>query len=170
MLDRWWSTLRRMRDERTLRKRPIPDALWELTLARYPFLAQRSTQDRAVLRELSTLFLAQKELNEDDRAFIASGEVAVDFLGDEMHDFRDGAGIVANVDLVVSIDTSLTHLAGAMGKPVWAVLADVPDWRWMLDREDSPWYPTMRLVRQQMPARWSDPIARIARELSSLAG
>jgi Mlc titration factor MtfA (ptsG expression regulator) len=76
MLDRWWSTLRRMRDERTLRKRPIPDALWDLTLARYPFLAQRSAEDRAALRELATLFLAQKEFT-GAQGFVITDEIAV---------------------------------------------------------------------------------------------
>src|SRR5215208_6315964 len=76
VFQRWWSTLRRRRDQRTLRKRPIPDALWELTLARYPFLARRHTEDLAALRELATLFLAQKEFT-GAHGFEVSDEIAV---------------------------------------------------------------------------------------------
>jgi len=66
-------------------------------------------------------------------------------LADELNDFTDTAGVIENLDLVISVDTAVLHLAGAMGKPVWALLTFAPDWRWMLNREDSPWYPTMRL-------------------------
>src|SRR3954464_10638515 len=61
-----------------------------------------------------------------------------------LNDFADTAGLIANLDLVICVDTSVAHVAGALGKPVWVVLPYVADWRWMLDREDSPWYPTMR--------------------------
>ena len=74
----------------------------------------------------------------------------------EQRDFADTAAIVANLDLVISIDTSVAHLAGAMGKPVWVLLHKSPDWRWMLDREDSPWYPTARLFRQSTLGNWQD--------------
>jgi ADP-heptose:LPS heptosyltransferase len=62
--------------------------------------------------------------------------------------------VVENLDLVISIDTSVAHLVGAMGKPVWVMLPYASDWRWFLDRNDSPWYPTMRLLRQQKPKDW----------------
>ena len=61
----------------------------------------------------------------------------------------DSAAVISNLDLVVTSDTAMAHLAGALGVPVWVALGRVPDWRWPLDREDSPWYPTMRLFRQQ---------------------
>ena len=66
----------------------------------------------------------------------------------DLHDLADTAALVANLDLVITVDTSITHLAGAMATPVWTMLQYSPDWRWMLDRTDTPWYPTMRLFRQ----------------------
>src|SRR5204863_775946 len=68
--------------------------------------------------------------------------------------FMDTAAIMKNLDLVVTSDTSIAHLAGALGVPVWVALPYVCDWRWLLDRSDSPWYPTMRLFRQQHPGDW----------------
>jgi hypothetical protein len=79
--------------------------------------------------------------------------------------FLDTAAVMMNLDLVVTSDTSIAHLAGALGVPVWVALQDVPDWRWLLDREDSPWYPTMRLFRQTTPGRWEDVFDRIAEAL-----
>ena len=86
-------------------------------------------------------------------------------LQDEQEDFADTAAIVANLDLVISIDTSIAHLAGAMGRPVWVLLHKSPDWRWLLDREDSPWYPTARLFRQSQLGNWHDVVARLEYEL-----
>jgi hypothetical protein len=117
--------------------------------------------DFAGLDRLVHLFLLQKEINPEDRIAIEEGSVAVDFLGDEIVDFRDGAGIIANVDLVISVDTSIGHLAGAMARPVWLLLAGVPDWRWMLERTDTPWYPTMRLFRQERAGDWSGVFTRM---------
>ena len=73
---------------------------------------------------------------------------------DELVSYSDTAALLANLDLIISVDTSVVHLAGAMGKVVWALLPFAPDWRWLLDREDSPWYPTMRLFRQPQPGDW----------------
>jgi ADP-heptose:LPS heptosyltransferase len=89
-------------------------------------------------------------------------------LQDEQEDFADTAAIVANLGLVISIDTSVAHLAGAMGKPVWVLLHKSPDWRWLLQREDSPWYPTARLFRQSTLGNWQDVVARVERELREL--
>ena len=80
-------------------------------------------------------------------------------------DFRDTAALVELMDLVVSVDTAAAHLAGAMAKPVWVLLPWSPDWRWLLERTDSPWYPTARLCRQERPGDWPGVIARLAREL-----
>jgi tetratricopeptide (TPR) repeat protein/glycosyltransferase involved in cell wall biosynthesis len=75
-------------------------------------------------------------------------------LSDRLHDFADTAAAIAQLDLVITIDTAVAHLAGALGKPVWVLLSYAPDWRWLLDRSDSPWYPTMRLFRQTAPGNW----------------
>ncbi len=96
---------------------------------------------------------------------------AVPDLSPELSDYSETAGAIANLDLVVSVDTSVAHLAGALGKPVWVLLSAVPDWRWMLVREDNPWYPTMRLFRQRTPEDWAGVIERVAAELRAvLAG
>ncbi len=87
----------------------------------------------------------------------------IDWTG-EIKNFSDAALIEA-LDLVITIDTSTAHLAGALGKPVWVLLPYVPDWRWMMGREDSPWYPTMRLFRQSSPGRWDDVVERVIAEL-----
>lgn len=86
-------------------------------------------------------------------------------LTEHLKDFSDTAALVANLDLVITVDTAVAHLAGAMGKPVWVLLAHTPDWRWMLDRNDSPWYPTMRLFRQPQPGDWAYVIDEVARGL-----
>ncbi len=83
----------------------------------------------------------------------------------ELADFAATAGLISQLDLVICVDTSVAHLAGAMGKPVWVLLSFVPDWRWLLDREDSPWYPTMRLFRQTKCGEWDDVVNRVAEEL-----
>lgn len=75
--------------------------------------------------------------------------------------FLDTAAVMANLDLIITSDTSIAHLAGALGRPVWVALRRVPDWRWMLDRQDSPWYPTMRLFRQSHDGAWDAVFAAI---------
>jgi Flp pilus assembly protein TadD len=83
------------------------------------------------------------------------------------NDFDGLAALVASLDLVVSVDTSLAHLAGALGKPVWVLLARVPDWRWGLQGTDSPWYPTARLFRQQVAGDWSEPVRKLAAAIAA---
>ena len=90
-------------------------------------------------------------------------------LGQEFEDFADTAAVVESLDLIVSIDTSVAHLAGAMGKPVWLMLPYAADWRWFLDRNDSPWYPTMRLFRQPKAKDWDSVGQQIAIELAQFA-
>jgi tetratricopeptide (TPR) repeat protein len=90
----------------------------------------------------------------------------IDWAAD-IKDFADTAALVANLDLVISVDTSVAHLAGAMGKPVWVMLAFAPDWRWMRHRDDTPWYPTMRLFRQPGIGDWQGVIEQVAKALSA---
>jgi Flp pilus assembly protein TadD len=87
----------------------------------------------------------------------------------ELKDFADTAALIANLDLVITVDTAVAHLAGAMGKPVWTLLPFNSDWRWLLERQDSPWYPTMRLFRQEMHGDWQMPIQKLTEELSRLS-
>ncbi|OPX39952.1 MAG: hypothetical protein B1H11_01550 [Desulfobacteraceae bacterium 4484_190.1] len=82
-------------------------------------------------------------------------------LGEEFNDFSDTAAVIANLDLIISIDTSVAHLAGAMGKPVWLLLPLISDWRWLLNRKDSPWYPTMTIFRQQDIGDWDSVIYNV---------
>jgi tetratricopeptide (TPR) repeat protein len=82
-----------------------------------------------------------------------------------LKDLSDTAGLISHLDLVISVDTSVAHLAGALGRPVWVLLPYVPDFRWMWDREDSPWYPSMRLFRQPAEGDWNTVIARVGQEL-----
>jgi hypothetical protein len=87
--------------------------------------------------------------------------------GRELKDFGQTAALMANLDFVVTIDTAAAHLAGAMGKRGLVLLKNVADWRWMRDREDCPWYPTLRLFRQPRPEDWQTPIGQIVRALQS---
>jgi tetratricopeptide (TPR) repeat protein len=87
-------------------------------------------------------------------------------LTNQIDDLADTAALIAHLDLVITIDSAVAHLAGALGKPVWVFLPFCPDWRWMRDRDDSPWYPTARLFRQTKPGDWRDPVARAAAALA----
>jgi len=88
---------------------------------------------------------------------------------DQVEDFGDTAALMGEIDLVVTVDTSVAHLAGALGKPCWVLSRYDGCWRWLLDRSDSPWYPTVRLFRQKQPGRWIDPIHELAEALEQLA-
>jgi hypothetical protein len=84
-------------------------------------------------------------------------------------DFADTAAAIARLDLVITVDTAVAHLAGALGKPVWVLLPFAPDWRWLLGREDSPWYPTARLFRQTRPGDWPGVFARVGEAVAEAA-
>jgi len=86
-----------------------------------------------------------------------------------MADFADTAAIIAMLDLVISVDTSVAHLAGALGRPVWVLLPFSADYRWMIDREDSPWYPSARLLRQHQIGDWGSVLEWLQRELLGFA-
>ncbi|MBO1348069.1 MAG: tetratricopeptide repeat protein [Hormoscilla sp. GUM202] len=123
-----------------------------------------------------TLYSLQKEPSEEELEVLRgetgggrAGEtpaLRILSLHEQLHDFADTANAIAQLDLVISVDTAVAHLAGAMGKPVWVLLPFAPDWRWMLNRSDSPWYPTMRLFRQSQPGDW--PFVQVKSALQSL--
>jgi len=92
--------------------------------------------------------------------------MSLDNFSGELTDFTETAALIANLDLVITIDSAVAHLAGAMGRPTWTLLPHVADWRWLLDREDTPWYPTMRLFRQPRRGDWTTVAARVAEELA----
>ena len=100
--------------------------------------------------------------------------MTVETLGDKITANPEGvseiAAAMAALDLVVSSDTAMAHLAGALGRPVWVALSDDPDWRWLFDRPDSPWYPTMRLFRQKERGDWAGVFAEMADALGKRAG
>ena len=79
-----------------------------------------------------------------------------------LNDFADTAAAVSNLDLVVSVDTSVAHIAGALGWPIWTLIPFVPDWRWLLERDDSPWYPSLHLCRQSKLGQWDSAIEKVA--------
>jgi Tfp pilus assembly protein PilF/ADP-heptose:LPS heptosyltransferase len=89
-------------------------------------------------------------------------------LGAEVGDFADNAALLANLDLLVTVDTAVGHLGGALGMPVWTLLPATPDWRWMRKRADSPWYPTAKLLRQDTRGDWAPVVERVARGLEAL--
>ncbi|HTH96813.1 MAG TPA: hypothetical protein VL574_05305 [Stellaceae bacterium] len=89
-------------------------------------------------------------------------------LDDEIRDFEDTAAILMVADVLISVDSSPVHLAGAMGRPAWVLLPFVPDWRWLLGRDDTPWYPSVRLFRQETRKDWRAPVTRAAEALAAL--
>lgn len=101
---------------------------------------------------------AREELDEADLPVVNREPPATD-------EVLDTAALIMNLDLVITVDTLVAHLAGALGKPVWVLLLHAADWRWMTGRDDSPWYPSMRLFRQSIPGDWAEPIRCLLREL-----
>lgn len=89
-------------------------------------------------------------------------------LANDLIDFAETGAAIGELDLVITVDTAVAHLAGSLGKPVWVLLSYASDWRWLLDRHDSPWYPGMRLFRQKHPGEWREPLEQVAAELATL--
>lgn len=102
----------------------------------------------------------QKDIRETDRAAVASVP-ELHIHGEALNDFDDTAALVSEMDLTISVCTSIVHLAGALAKPAWAMLTFSPDWRWLMDRADSPWYPSARLFRQRKTGDWDELVARV---------
>jgi tetratricopeptide (TPR) repeat protein len=115
-----------------------------------PLLSSRDVQ----------FFSIQKDLRAGDSEILQNNS-QITHLGEEIETFSDTAAIISLMDLIISSDTSVVHLAGALGKPVWILLQSVPDWRWLLDRDDSPWYPTARLFRQPKTGEWGGLVAHV---------
>ncbi|HVA48470.1 MAG TPA: tetratricopeptide repeat-containing glycosyltransferase family protein [Pirellulales bacterium] len=111
------------------------------------------------------LYSLQKNDGQEQLGQVSYGERIVD-LSPRLESFDDTAAVMENLDLVICCDTSVAHLAGALGRPVWVAVPAVPDWRWLLDREDTPWYPTMRLFRQHRLGDWHEVFARMASALA----
>jgi hypothetical protein len=112
-----------------------------------------------LLRHECDYHCIQTEIRAGDSAFF-SGSSIISHL-DQLTDFLETASLVSEMDLIITVDTSVAHLAGALGKEVWLLVPFVPDWRWLTEREDSPWYPTVRLFRQPRIGDWNSVIARV---------
>ena len=112
-------------------------------------------------------FSLQKELREGDAALLrASPQVA--HLGEAMKSFADTAAIISLLDVIISVDTAVAHLAGALGAKTWILLPYVAEWRWLLDRADSPWYRTARLFRQPALNDWTGAVAAVGEALREI--
>jgi ADP-heptose:LPS heptosyltransferase len=106
----------------------------------------------------------QKDLRTVDQETLATNPHLVNF-SDDLEDFSDTAALCECLDLVISVDTSVAHLSAALGKTTWIVLPFSPDWRWLMDREDSPWYPSVKLYRQNRIGDWRGVLERVQADL-----
>lgn len=146
------------------RVRPRIGIVWSGNPKMQPYDRHRSMPLSKLLEYLPrefAYFCLQTEIRENDRAVLA----ASNFIENYAADFVDTAALCECMDLIISVDTSLVHLAGALGRPTWALLPFMPDWRWFLEREDSPWYPSTRLYRQTAIGDWDGVLARVADDL-----
>ncbi|MCS6764291.1 MAG: glycosyltransferase family 9 protein [Candidatus Protistobacter heckmanni] len=116
---------------------------------------------------LGWIFLIQKEIREKDAAYLHLRPDVLAVLGEELKGFEGTAAVLECMDLVVSVDTAVAHLAGALGRPLYIMLPFMPDWRWRLDKEHTPWYPDATLFRHGEALQWEEPIARIAQGIRS---
>jgi hypothetical protein len=134
-------------------------------------------QNRSIpLRTFSRIILAgatfislQKEPRLEDKAVLRERTEIID-LTEHLTDFAETAALIGCLDLVITVDTSVAHLAAALGCPTWILLPAVPNWRWLLDRDDSPWYPTVRLFRQTTARDYDGVVDRMRTELVRLIG
>jgi ADP-heptose:LPS heptosyltransferase len=109
----------------------------------------------------------QKDPRPDDKAQLVKSRIIN--VADHLPTFAETAALMSCLDLVITVDTSIAHLAGALGRPTWLLLPFTPDHRWLLNRDDSPWYPSLRLFRQQKPQAWDGVLTRVAAALGELA-
>jgi tetratricopeptide (TPR) repeat protein len=133
--------------------------------------ARRSIRlkELAPLFQLPIYFVAlQKEFRQCDEEFL-NGVPQLHTVGQHLTEFGHTAALIAELDLVICVDTAVAHVAGALGKPVWILLPFVADWRWLLERSDSPWYPTATLFRQSHLDDWTDVIAAVATRLHDMS-
>jgi ADP-heptose:LPS heptosyltransferase len=107
----------------------------------------------------------QKEMRDADRAILHANAAVVADFGSELTDFLETAALMSTIDIVISVDTAVAHLACTLGRPTFILLPHVHDWRWLLEREDSPWYPSARLFRQPRIGDWDSVIAAVLGEL-----
>lgn len=128
---------------------------------------QRSIPVQALMPLLSAATGAFVSLQAGAAAADGPSVLAIADNSAELKDFADTAALIAHLDLVITVDTAVAHLAGALGIPVWVRLPHAPDWRWMLHRKDSPWYPSMRLFRQDQPGHWSGVVDQVATALKA---
>lgn len=122
----------------------------------------------APLAQAGVSFVAIQKGPASQQAATPPAGMPVLALSDEIADFEDTAAILSVVDLLISVDSSPVHLAGALGRPVWVMLPLVPDWRWLLERRDTPWYPSVQLFRQSTRGDWAPVVQAMARELAHL--
>jgi ADP-heptose:LPS heptosyltransferase len=108
----------------------------------------------------------QNEVREVDKLTLDANPHILSYAS-HLNDFLDTATLIDNLDLVISVDTSVAHLSGALGRKTLVLLPYVPDWRWLLDRDDSPWYPSMKLYRQTSIGNWNSALDRVKSDLSS---
>jgi hypothetical protein len=134
-----------------------------VALAQLLPLMRGAAQDPA-LRGVQFIGL-QNDLPAEDRVSLALAP-ALQYFGEAILDFDDTAALIALCDLVLCVDTAPLHLAGALGKPAWLLASHMPDWRWLLERHDSPWYPSVRVIRQQERGNWSRDLQALAPELA----
>ncbi|MCL2641081.1 MAG: tetratricopeptide repeat protein [Phycisphaerales bacterium] len=149
-----------------------PDGRLKIGLAwagspKHPENAWRSIAPEHLAPLAAVPNVAWYNLQKNFQSFASHPLVLIDLM-DRATDFYDTAALIDQLDMVITVDTAIAHLAGALGKTVWTLLPQRPDWRWMFQREDSPWYPTMRLIRQQTEGQWPEVLERVAEFLRAL--
>jgi hypothetical protein len=152
-------------------KKPRIGLVWSSQTKHYN-VQNRNVQLSSLVKHLPPEFdyvSLQKEVMDDDRATLRS-HPNIAHYGDELKDFSDTAALCELMDLVISVDTSVAHLSAALGKPTWVLTSFSPSWRWLLDRTDSPWYPSVKLYRQEAIGQWESVFERVRADLLKIPG